>query len=285
MRKTLLFLLISCIYLPIAFTSSTYTVTKDKINVRVDSTVMSDSLGLLIKGTVLEAVEEKYDWVKIRLPQNYSCYIAKQFVERLPDNKGKVIASSLHLRDKPSLDSHSLGRIPRGSMISIIDRKKEWYKIRGYPHAHGWVHKKFLQQTDKTPSLSMEVKTLVSKLSEPDIRKKINVHNKLVEKGEIVIPLLEVYLSEADKNTTYSLISILAQLGKANPRLISHFLQKAEPASIKIAGIYLDIAQDIIQPKGERKAYFYQAQLGKLTPNEINKAKRLLQKIYIESYN
>lgn len=283
MKRILSFLLIISVNVPAAFSSSLYLVVKDKINVRVDSTVMSESLSLLPKGVIVEELERKYSWVKIRLPRNFTCYVSRKFIERIPGNKGRVIASSLNLRNKASLESYSIGKITKGAVVTILDRTKYWYKIRAYPYAHGWVHAKFLKKSEKKLDLNVLVKGLVSELSEPNIREKGRVHKKLIEKGEIIIPLLEVYLRTADKNTIYSLILVLSSIGKSNPKLVSYFLRKAEPSLGRLAGAYLDVAQNIIQPPGEKNAYFYQAQQGKLTSDQINSARSILQKSYIEN--
>ncbi|MCQ9205552.1 MAG: SH3 domain-containing protein [Omnitrophica bacterium] len=283
MKKILVFALIISVYLPAAFSSSIYLVVKDKINVRVDSTVQSDSLGLLPKGVTVEELEKRYNWVKIRLPRNFTCYVSRQFIERIPGNKGRVIASSLNLRNKASLESYSIGKIAKGTVVPILGRTKDWYKIRAYPYVHGWVHAKFLKKSEKKLNLNVLVKGLVSELSESNISKKSRVHKKLIEKGEIIVPLLEVYLHTADKNTIYSLILVLSSIGESNPKLVSYFLRKAEPSLGRLAGAYLDVAQNIIQPPGEKNAYFYQAQQGKLTSDQISSARLRLQKAHIKN--
>lgn len=283
MKKILLCVLIANVYLPAVFASSIYLVVKDKINVRVDSTVMSYSLGLLSKGITVEKLDKKYNWVKIRLPRNYTGYVSRQFIERIPGNQGRVIASSLNLRNEASLESYSIGKIAKGAIVTILSKTKDWYKIRAYPYAHGWVHTKFLKKSEKKLDLNVLVKGLVAELSEPNIRKKSHAHKKLIEKGEIIIPLLEVYLRTADKNTIYSVILVLSSIGKSNPTLVSYFLRKAEPSLGRLAGVYLDVVQNIIQPPGEKNAYFYQAQQGKLTADQINRARLKLQKARIEN--
>lgn len=277
MKKTFLFLLIISCFTFNVFASLIYTVTKDKINVRVDSTVMSKSLGKLPKGSIVDALTEKYKWVKIKLPRNFTCYVSSEYIERIPGKKGRVTATSLNLRDRPSLNAYTIGKIPKGTLVSVLEKKGKWYKIRAYPHAYGWIHKKFLKVTVKKPNLNVQVKTLIAKLSKSDINKKANTHKKLIEKGSLIVPLLEAYLPRVNDNSVYSLILVLSRIGKTNPRLAPYFLKKALADEPKLAGIYLDIAQNIIQPPGERKAYFYKAQQGRLSSKEINKAKRIMQ--------
>jgi len=276
------FLFILC--LPLAYPSQKrFIVTKDKINVRVDSVVSSHSLGLLNRGDRVEALGEKFGWMRIRLPQRFSCYASSQFVEEIAKNKGKVTASRLNLRNEPSLEAYVIGQADYGDDLVIIKKAGEWYKAKGYPYTTGWVHRDFLQE--EKLYLSSLIEKMMPKFSNPEMKKKKGLHQELVDKGKSVVPLLETYLPSMDKNASYSAISILTQIGQKNPELASHFLKKAASSSVKLASVYLDIAQGIIQPKASKIAYFHLAEEGKLLPKAIKKAVSLLTEKYIENAN
>ncbi len=272
----LLLLVILFVYASKAFSFSVYTVTKDGINVRIDSTTSSASLGYLVKGETIEGIKSKFEWYKIKLPKRFYCYIAEDFIKKIGTNRIKVIASKVNLRSTPSLESYIIGMAPKDALFYSIDKVDGWIKIRGYPYVYGWVHKKFLKEIDKKSYLVSFVKKAVSGLSEPNILKKQKNHAELIEKGEEIIPLLESYIPSSDKNTSYSLIWILTQLSRENPSIISHFLEKAKNSSLKTASIYLDILQDIINPEGKKRAYFYLQEKGKLKPEDIEKGVALL---------
>lgn len=280
-RFFLVFLLIIFFLSPAPFSfSSKYIVIKKRVNVRVDSTITSFSLGYLLKGEIVEVIKEKYDWYKITLPPRFNCFIFKEFTEKIGADKIKVIASEVNLRSSPSLEAFIIGKSPKGAVFPLVEELDQWVKIQGYPYLNGWVHKKLLKKQDDQQTLSLLVKEIMPKLSEPDIRKKEENHQKLVEKGEEIIPFLEEYIPDADANISYSIISILTQLGENNPSLVKDFLEKADTSSIRAASIYLDVAQNVIQPKNLRVGYFYLAQKGKLSLKEIKEARDQLQKAY-----
>ena len=146
MRYICLIFLFLFFFFPSVYSSSNYRVVKEGINIRVDSTPMSSAIGLLQKNEAVEVLEERFDWYKIRLPKRFSCYVSAEFLEEAGPHKGKVIASSLNLRIEPSLQSYVVGRVKGGNSLSIIEKKNSWFKVKGYPHAFGWVNKNFLKR-------------------------------------------------------------------------------------------------------------------------------------------
>lgn len=280
MKKVSLTLLILILCIPQAFTSPKYIATKDKIRARVDSTVSSDFLGYLLKNDEVEVLEQRYGWYKIKLPQRFGCYIAKKLTKKVNKHEIEVIASNVNLRTGPSLESYIIGKAPRGSRFPRIKETGQWVKIQGYPCIEGWVHKKFLRQLENEIDLALFVKQIMPKLSQPDIQKKHTAHKALIEKGEKIIPLLETYIDQASKNACYSIISVLTHLCKNNTALIPYFLEKIDSSSVKTSSMYLDVAQEVIQPKVPKNAYFYIAQSGQLTPENIQEAKRYLVEKY-----
>lgn len=145
MKKVLSIFLVSACLVTSVYPYDRVTVTRDGINVRVDSTVSSQSLGYLNKGERLDMIDQNFEWVKIRLPRRFSCYVSVQYVNRITDALGRVTASSLNLRDKPSLDSNVLGKVQKGDRLTILEEVDGWYKVEGYPYLSGWVHGKFLE--------------------------------------------------------------------------------------------------------------------------------------------
>lgn len=268
-------------YLFSAFASSEYITLKDKINVRVDSTVLSDSLGYILKDQKVTVLDEKYGWYKIRLPQNFTCYISKEFTKKVSSSEVEVTGSKVNLRNLPILEANIIGIAPKGARFKSTGQKGQWVKIYGYPYITGWAHGNFFQEIAEDDIASF-VAQIILKLSKADTKTKEELHHALIEKGENVVPLIESYIDTADQNTCYSIISVLAALGKNNISLIPYFLEKVNPSQIKLSSIYLDIVSEIIQPKNKRKAYYYNAQEGRLSAEDINNAVKMLKKSYKE---
>lgn len=279
-KKLFFILFIFLIYPSSSFPNSQYIVAKEGIHVRMDSTVTSSSLGFLNKDDEVEVLEEKYEWFRIKLPKNFKCYISRQYIKKIANNKGEVSPTTLNLRHKPSLESHIIGKVHCGDIVNIIRGNKEWYTIIAYPYATGWVHQKFLKKYQGKMNLASFIHKTIPELSTSDIRKKENIHLQLIKEGEKVVPLLETYLASSDKNTCYSIIFILSEVGKRNSQLVPHFFKKADNPSIKVTSVYLDIIQNIVQPKTPRIAYFYLAEEGKLLPKDVHTAIFLLREKY-----
>lgn len=352
--KKFLFILLPCIITGKVFSyPDQYEVLKDQINVREDSTTIAASLGYLNNGDVVTVVDEKYEWYKIILPQNFSYpyFVSAEFIKTIAETKGEVTASYLNIRSNPSLNSPVIGKIEKGKIVSLIEKKDNWYTIEGYPYVKGWVHKKFLKKVDypsqpadltkkgetatsltsqtseignseenikDTPTIPVtsetDTKTLpqryelqspeippakkislwelppeelsmeqiISLLNSPDMIKKKKIHEYLIGMGPKVISQLESYLPDADINTTYSIILVLGHIGRNYPVLTLYFLTKVDSSNPLLTGIYLDITQDIIQPMNSIEGYFYLAKENKLFPQDIEKAKRTLHKLYTE---
>ena len=265
MKKTSIIFALIIVYPFIAFAGQKYTIIKDGVNVRADSTISAKIVGLLQANDEIEVLGEKYDWCKIKLPKNLYCYIAKEFAKILTEDCAvEVNASDVNLRSGPSLESPIIGKAPMKAVFQLIEESNDWIKIQGYPYAWGWVNKRFLRE------ITAEI--IISKLCEPDMKKKESLQRELIEKGEKIIPLLEEQLETCGENTAYSIIAMLTQLGKNNPELSSHFLEKASNSPAKTASAYLDILQEITHPAGPKTSYFYLTQSGEIPPKEISNA-------------
>jgi len=293
MRYKIAFLWVVTIFLftGISFANHLAKVQGDQVNVRSDSTILASVLGKLEEDQTVEIIGEKFEWYKIRLPKQFICYAASEYIKSVSAHSGTVTARVLNLRNRPSLESAIIGKIKKGSTISILKKEGDWIKAYGYPYLSGWVHKKFIQLTGEEISVveksspldsPLVFDSIIQELSKADMAKKHHLHEQLVKMGLEVVGKLETYLNKSDKNTSYSIIVVLSKIGKSHPQLISKFLTKINPFSPTISGAYLDIIQDILQPEGVRKAYFALAQHNRLTFRQIERAKWLLRKTYIK---
>ncbi|MCK5492646.1 MAG: SH3 domain-containing protein, partial [Candidatus Omnitrophica bacterium] len=236
----------------------------------------------------VEVLKESRDWIKILLPKRFKGFVSSEYVKRISKVKGMVTASQLNLRIKPSLESSVIGKIKKKSELKLLRQNNDWYKISVYPYANGWVHKKFLVKSDTekpTSNSSQDIQNKIKKLSEPNIKKKKNLHENLISKGEEILPFIEQVIPNADNNTCYSIIFILSSLGETHTNLLPYFLKKVNPSNIKSSSIYLDIIQGILNPKQNQKAYFYLAQQNNLKIKDIKDAKLFLSNIYNSTLN
>jgi len=268
-----------------------YSVTKDNINIRSDATILSPSLGYLSKKDRVEVLGERYEWYNIVLPERFKGFVWGAYIRRLSRKKGEVIASRLNIRQKPSLEALIIGQLPQETVVVIRNKVGDWLQIDAYPHATGWVHKQFLRK--ETPemtvkqegfseqvSLSSFITSWVEALSTATAQEKMRLQDELVAKGENVIPLLERFLPQAEDNLIYSIIAVFTDFARNDPTLISYFLKKADTESPRIASVYLDTLQNVLQPQGPKKAFFYLSSHEALSLEDIQKARNSLRAIH-----
>jgi len=278
MKKTI-FLLVAIFSFQFSlFAANIYIVENNGVNIRQDSTISSLSIGLLNKGQKIEVLEEKYGWFKVILPKQFSCYVATPYLQSTSKGTAKVNASKLNLRTSPSLESQIIGSLSKNAVVSVTKRNKEWTKIKCYPYANGWIHAKFLRKAGQAPELSLFTKNIVKQLGKGSIDDKKIFHSQLIKKGRKIVPFIEQYIPSANKNTMFSLILVLTEIGRNNPELAAYFLGKINYQNLRESSAYLDITQGIVNTSGSKTAYFYLAENGMLSLDAIRKAHLALAK-------
>ncbi len=254
-----------------------YEVANDKANVRIDSTISSESLGSLHKGEIVEVLDEKFDWYKVILPSTFSGYIFKDFVKLIDERRLEVNATNVNLRSQPTPNSSIIGKVNKGEVLNLVEYSGDWFKVKSYPYAVGWVHKVSLREVNFSSEPSSLVEEIWPKLSLPDIQSKLLLHKYLIGRGEQLVPLLEAKIPASDSNSVYSLIEILSQIALNQSKsgdweLARSFWEAAKKSAPRQASIYLDILQNILMPHEKKEAYFYLQQNGKLSAENIKTA-------------
>jgi uncharacterized protein YgiM (DUF1202 family) len=186
LAKISLFILLSFISTQLTYAYYKAIISENDVNIRVDSSALSSSLGYLKKGDLVKVVEEKYDWCKILLPKDKYCYVSAQFLRKISDNKVEVIASQLNLRSGPSRESYIVGKVNKGAILFVKEELKNgWLKVRGHPYMCGWVNKKFLQRVKIMQKQDVEISGTIFLLKRPG-KCKTNYLLKNKEKEELL---------------------------------------------------------------------------------------------------
>ena len=165
--RTILFLFLVFIN-SLIFGEDTLGRTKQSTVVRTDSTLFSEEIGHIPKNTILEIIKEKYDWFKVKLPENFFAFVYADYIEEIGQKKGKCKANCLNIRAEPTLKSPIIGRLKKDDRIEIVEKVGNWYKINAYPYSWGWVHKNSIEIiSEKKPSqLTKEEKRKLTKKTE-----------------------------------------------------------------------------------------------------------------------
>lgn len=185
-------------------------VTADNINIRSDTTVGSNPICTVRKGTRLEAVSELYDWYKVKLPSVAPSYVKKDLFEcinyeNIPLTQtevkprclnAKAIKNSINVRLKPSESSVILGKISKNEVVNVTGSKDGWYRIEPLANSYGWIHKKFLapaQSIAKVEPPDQDTVTVVGVIKPYGIIFKREATHKLICPGN------KIYLLKGNK--------------------------------------------------------------------------------------
>ena len=95
--------------------------------------------GVLPRGAAAEVLERGDAWTKVQAG-DIAGYIrndllvygeeAKDLYQEVHGISGTVEASSLRLREEPSLESPQVGAVPQGTKVRLLGRDGEWFQVR-----------------------------------------------------------------------------------------------------------------------------------------------------------
>lgn len=58
---------------------------------------------------------------------------------------GKVTASVLNIRSKPSISSKIIGKLKKGQMVSILTKSGKWYMVKNNDDYNGWIYGSYVE--------------------------------------------------------------------------------------------------------------------------------------------
>ncbi len=116
----------------------------DKVHIRAGQDKNFESIGRLAKGEQVVVAGRIYSWYKIKLPNNALSYIRSDYVQVLADNIGEIVSPRVNVRAGAGINFTSLGQLPKGTKVRIIETAAGWHKIEPVEGCYGWVTTKFL---------------------------------------------------------------------------------------------------------------------------------------------
>jgi uncharacterized protein YgiM (DUF1202 family) len=226
-------------------------VNEDNVNIRCDSTVVSQPICTVKKGGRLDVVLEKYDWYKVRLPKSAPVYIKKTLVECIasknieslnPDissktfkrcQNAKVLKDRVNIRLNPSEQSAILGVADKDTIVSIVSETQEWYRIEPIENSFGWIHKGFVEKVPSRDKFKEKTKEIIPQES-ITVEGTIKPYGKLFKRTpthKLVTLDNMTFLLKADKK---SLDKFNYQKAKVSGKIISDSNQKYPTLEVKI---------------------------------------------------
>ena len=107
-------------------------------NVRTEASADAEKAGVMPKGAAAEVIEKEGEWTRI-VSGDVEGYVktellafadeAKNIYQETYGNQGTVTASSLRVRNTPSLEGQQIESKKKGSMVEILSQEGDWYQI------------------------------------------------------------------------------------------------------------------------------------------------------------
>ncbi len=133
------------------------TVKAASLNIRKSPSTSSSRIGSLQRNAKVTVLKEENSWVQIRtstikgwvhsdyLSYNHSSDSDSNTAP--PNQSGIVTASSINVRNSGNLTGKVIDSIKKGTSVTIIDEKNDWYKISYGSNKTGWVAGWYISQT------------------------------------------------------------------------------------------------------------------------------------------
>ena len=119
------------------------------VNFRSGPGTNYELIGTVAKGTVCDVLSKNGSWYQVRTPQGKVGYILDSYlkIETAPLKTATVInaGTGLNLRTGEGTNYPSLGKIPNGSVVTILSENGEWDFIRTASGQEAYVASAYLR--------------------------------------------------------------------------------------------------------------------------------------------
>lgn len=133
-------------------------------NVRLEASEEAERSGVLPKGAAAEVVTQEGDWTKV-VSGEVEGYVktellafadeARNLYEGTYGSQGTVTASSLRIRNAPSLEGEQIGSRPEGSKVALVGQEGDWYQIDQGDGSPAYMFAEYIQ-IDETTAITIE---------------------------------------------------------------------------------------------------------------------------------
>ena len=177
----------------------TGTINASRVNIRTGASTSTKSLGKLNKGTALGVLEKIGSWYSVTVLNTgvrgyvYGKYVTVAESEATSGQTaaaGQINASRVNLRRGPSTSYNSLGRLNKGTKLSVLSSSGSWYQVEVTGTGErGYVFAKYVTLSSAAGSQNKGIVTaLVNLRSLPSVERDSKVMTTM-KKGDIVTVL------------------------------------------------------------------------------------------------
>lgn len=124
-----------------------YRVNADRINIRSDSTVSSQTICKVNKGDYLEVISELYEWYKVRLPKQAPSFVKSNLTGPIDQYTARITKDNVNIRLLPDDSSPIIGKAKKEEIIYLLEEKRGWLRIEPVKNSFGWINKNFVDKS------------------------------------------------------------------------------------------------------------------------------------------
>jgi uncharacterized protein YraI len=121
-------------------------ITGSVVNLRSGPGTNYRALAGLPKGTLLLEVDEEDFWVRVETESGDKGWISAEYTEQADAVVAVSTGQRLNVRAGPSLQQAVVGRLNRGDLVILIERRDGWGHVRNMEGEYGWVSTKYLDE-------------------------------------------------------------------------------------------------------------------------------------------
>lgn len=121
--------------------------TASTLNIRAKASTNGNIVGTLVKGAAVNIEGESGDFYKINY-KDKTAYVAKKYISKTKPNEswtGKITASVLNVREKPSVNSKIIGTLKKGKKVTVLGSNGNFYIIK-YKDKKAYVAQKYVKK-------------------------------------------------------------------------------------------------------------------------------------------
>jgi len=161
--------------------AKTGTVNCSRLLVRVKPQTNSNTVATMKRGDRVTVLEEKNGYYRTALTSNAAVWLSERFISK----DGRLL-KDVNLRSGPGVSYRSFGLAKGGQTVQILERKKEWVRIKPLSEMFGWVSKQYVQ-LDQSGTASAAA-TSAEATAKPPVKKVEKTAEKTVKAEPPAVP-------------------------------------------------------------------------------------------------
>ncbi len=137
-------------------------VTGGTVNVRAGAGTNHEVVKVAKQGDRLLVRGEEFGWLKIALPEGVTTWVSSKYVQTTDQRTGRVTASELNIRRKPSATAAKLGLLAKGDAVTILEKSGDWYRIAPPPQAVAYISAKYVKYAGSAAGYEAEKRAVAA---------------------------------------------------------------------------------------------------------------------------